>query len=152
MTDDESQIRELLEDREVGYRTKDADRILAHNATEVVEFSLAPPLRVLPGDLVDIGGGRKVDMNTVEGVQTWLAGFGEAPFDHEIIDLAITVGGDVAFAHGLSRMGSPGAFAMWFRLTVGLRKLAGRWQITHIHESTPFYMDDTMKAAVDLQP
>jgi len=34
----------------------------------------------------------------------------------------------------------------------GLRKTQGRWQITHIHESVPFTMDQTFKAAIDLQP
>ena len=32
------------------------------------------------------------------------------------------IGGDVAHAHRLSRMGSTGAFSMWFRFTLGLRK------------------------------
>lgn len=55
-------------------------------------------------------------------------------------------------AHGLSRMGSPGAFSMWFRFTVGLRKNEGTWQITHVHASVPFYMDGAGKAALDLVP
>jgi ketosteroid isomerase-like protein len=149
---DEAQIRQLLDDREAGYRDKDADRILAHNAPEIVVFGLAPPLHARAGDLVDIGGDRKVDMSTTDGVRAWLAGFGDAPFEHQTSDLHVMVGGDVAYAHGLSRMGARGEFDMWFRLTVGLRKADGRWRITHIHESTPFYMDQTGKAAIDLQP
>ena len=49
-------------------------------------------------------------------------------------------------------MGSAGAFSMWFRITFGPRKTQGQWQITHIHESVPFNMDQTFKAAIDLQP
>jgi ketosteroid isomerase-like protein len=49
-------------------------------------------------------------------------------------------------------MGSPGVFGMWFRVTAGLRKIDGTWLITHLHASTPFYMDQTMGAAIDLQP
>jgi hypothetical protein len=69
------------------------------------------------GDLLDIGGSRKVDMTTAEGVQKWLDGFGAAPFDYEIRDLAVAADGDAAYAHGLARMGSAGAFSMWFRMT-----------------------------------
>jgi ketosteroid isomerase-like protein len=150
--DDEGQVRDLLDRMVAGYRAKDAKQIVADLAPDVVSYSLAPPLRFRPGDLVDIGGGRKVDMNTTEGVQTWLDGFGDAPFDYEIRDLEVVAGGDAAYAHGLARMGSVGAFSMWFRLTVGLRRIAGRWQITHMHESVPFYMDENFKAAVDLEP
>jgi PhnB protein len=41
---------------------------------------------------------------------------------------------------------------LWFRATVGLRKIGGRWRITHEHESVPFYMDGSYRAAVDLKP
>ena len=30
---------------------------------------------------------------------------------------------------------------LWFRSTVGLRRTAVGWQITHEHDSMPFYMD-----------
>ena len=152
MPDDQAQIRDLLAGMAAGYRGKDAGRIVAGYAPDIVLYSLAPPLRSGRGDLLDIGGGRKVDMTTAQGVQRWLDGFGDAPFDYEIRDLAVVAGGDAGYAHGLARMGSAGAFSMWFRLTVGLRKADGRWQITHLHESVPFNMDQTFKAAVDLQP
>jgi ketosteroid isomerase-like protein len=152
MPDDEAQIRELLTDMEAGYRAKDAGRIVAGYAPGIVMFSVAPPLFSRRGDLLDIGGGRQVDMTTAGGVQTWLDGFGGAPFEYEIRDLQIAASGDVAYAHSLNRMGSPDAFSMWFRLTIGLRKTGGHWQITHLHESVPFYMDQASKAATDLQP
>ena len=41
---------------------------------------------------------------------------------------------------------------VWFRHTIGLRKIDGRWKIVHSHESVPFYMDGSDKAAVDLKP
>ncbi len=66
--------------------------------------------------------------------------------------MEVTAGGDAACAHGLARMGSAGAFGMWFRITFGLRMTQGQWQITRIHESVPFNMDQTFKAAIDLQP
>jgi ketosteroid isomerase-like protein len=152
MSDDEAQIRELLADMEAGYRAKDGGRVVASYAPDIVWSGLAPPLRSRRGDTVDLGGGRKADMTTAAGVQAWLSGFGDAPFEYETRDLEVTVGGDVAYAHGLSRMGSPGAFSMWFRITIGLRRDGGRWQIAHSHGSVPFYMDETFRAATDLQP
>lgn len=41
---------------------------------------------------------------------------------------------------------------IWVRETIGLRKIDGRWLITHEHESVPFYMDGSNRAAVDLKP
>lgn len=152
MPDDEARIRALANEMAAGHRAKDAAQIVASYAPDIVLYSLAPPLRSHRGDLLDIGGGRQADMTTAEGVQTWLNGFGDAPFDYEIHDLEVMADGDAAYAHGLARMGSAGAFSMWFRITFGLRKTADRWQITHIHESVPFNMDQTFKAAIDLQP
>jgi len=52
----------------------------------------------------------------------------------------------------LGRMGSPGKFSLWYRLTVGLRKREGQWRIAHTHASVPFYMDESGRAALDLAP
>jgi ketosteroid isomerase-like protein len=62
-----------------------------------------------------------------------------------------TADGDVTFVHGLARMGAVGQFSMWLRVTFGLRKRDGAWQITYEHESMPFYMDG-FRAATDLEP
>lgn len=88
----------------------------------------------------------------MEEVRTWLSGFGDAPFDHTLQDVDVAVDGDVGYAHGLARMGSPGVFTLWFRFTPGLRKSDNEWCIAHLHNSTPFYMDETMRGAVDLEP
>ncbi|MFD1049121.1 nuclear transport factor 2 family protein, partial [Kibdelosporangium lantanae] len=63
----------------------------------------------------------------------------------------------VAFCHGLHRLsmrpaGAPDTYDLWFRVTYGLRKVDGDWKITHEHQSTPFHMDGSLKAAVDLNP
>jgi ketosteroid isomerase-like protein len=41
---------------------------------------------------------------------------------------------------------------MWFRVTLGLRRIDGKWLVTHEHSSVPFYMDGSLRAAVDLNP
>lgn len=40
----------------------------------------------------------------------------------------------------------------WIRLNLGLRKAGGAWKIIHEHESVPFLMDGSDKAALDLKP
>jgi ketosteroid isomerase-like protein len=56
----------------------------------------------------------------------------------ELESLEVTVGADVAFA--LLRCGTPGEFERKpehrLRLTIGLRKAAGRWTVTHEHHSS----------------
>jgi ketosteroid isomerase-like protein len=68
----------------------------------------------------------------------------------------IEAGDDVAFCHGLTHMTgtkTDGELVdLWFRSTVGLRRTAAGWQITHEHDSTPFYMDGSGRAATDLRP
>jgi PhnB protein len=65
-------------------------------------------------------------------------------------------GDDVAFCHGLTHMTGTKTDGeqvdLWFRSTVGLRRAAEGWQITHEHDSTPFYMDGSGLAATDLRP
>jgi PhnB protein len=64
------------------------------------------------------------------------------------------VGDDVAFCHSLNRISGTKTEKsdIWFRHTLGFRKIGGEWKITHEHESVPFYMDGSYKAAVDLKP
>jgi ketosteroid isomerase-like protein len=49
-------------------------------------------------------------------------------------------------------MGDGATFELWFRTTLVLRETDGHWQIVHVHESTPFHMDGSLRAAVDLTP
>ena len=69
----------------------------------------------------------------------------------------VTIGGDVAFCHCLKKMSATPAcstepFALWYRSTAGLRRIDGEWLVVHEHTSTPFHMDGSFRAAVDLTP
>jgi ketosteroid isomerase-like protein len=61
----------------------------------------------------------------------------------DIEELAITAGEDVAFAVAIMRCGSatssgpPEEGGFLFRLTIGLRKIDGRWRVAHEHHSVP---------------
>jgi PhnB protein len=130
--------------RQAAGLTGDELRAVAHYAPEFVSFTLAPPLRYA-GDVVGARAGME------DWFRTW-----DGPIGYDIGELVIEAGGDVAFCHGLTHMTgtkTDGAQVdLWFRSTAGLRRTAAGWQITHEHESTPFYMDGSDRAAIDLRP
>lgn len=138
---DETEIRRILVDWRQALHDKDADALTAHYAPDVVSFDLAPPLMT-----------RGVDLPAVQG---WLATW-DGPIDHEVHDLSIETGGDLAFSTSLNRMRGTkkdGALIdLWVRATVGYRRVEGRWMVVHEHVSVPFYMDGSEKAALDLKP
>ena len=140
----EDQIRQIVEDLGNALRTKDADRAVSYYAAENVMFILAPPLQYTPAN----SPGKK-------GVEEWFSTF-EGPLGFEMRDLNIAAGDDVAFCHLLKRMSGTKTDGekvdLWYRETLGLRKIDNQWKITHQHESVPFYMDGSYKAAVDLKP
>ena len=41
---------------------------------------------------------------------------------------------------------------VWVRATFCCRKIDGKWKIVHEHQSVPFYMDGSYRAALDLTP
>lgn len=134
---DEEQIRAVIADRAAAMRERDAERFVAHYAPQVVKFDLPPPLQLTGPEARDAGA-----------LRAWFASHPGGPVAYEIRGLSITVGGDVAFCHSLNQLGG----ALWFRSTIGLRHTGGEWKITHEHNSTPFYMDGSDKAVLDLEP
>jgi ketosteroid isomerase-like protein len=141
---DEDLIRELVQARADALGAKDAKAMVATFAEEAVEFTLAPPLQ------------QPLDARNAAPVEQWLAGF-SGPMSMEIRDLQVTAGQDVAFCTSLNCLtatpvGSQESFSLWFRSTLGLRKLDGEWQVTHNHESVPFDMDGSFRASVGLRP
>ena len=142
-TTSREQILALLNDQAAAITAKDGHRAVAHLSPDVVSFGLAPPLRYAGDEARDPAG--------VEGwFQTW-----NGPIGYDIGDPVIEVGGDVAFCHGLTHLTGTktdgDSVDLWFRSTVGLRRTAAGWQIAHAHDSTPFYMDGSGRAATDLK-
>ncbi|GAB2579362.1 hypothetical protein Aab01nite_55140 [Paractinoplanes abujensis] len=138
------EIKEVIEQRAARLSEGDVKAHLAFAAPEVVQFDLAPPL------------GRRVDTSDPAPIEQWLATF-EAPPQRRVTQLEITVDGDVAFATSYDSMsgrprGTTDDFTLWFRVTLGLRRIDGRWLVVHEHESVPFLMDGSFLAATDLQP
>ena len=137
----EAQIRSLIDDWADAMRAKDAERVVSHSAPDFVQFSLAPPLVAADAD--------------AKGLQAWFATW-QGPIGFEIRDLHIAAGDDVAFCHSLNRLKGRRTDGedsdVWFRQTLCFSKLAGTWKIAHAHESVPFYMDGSDRAATDLKP
>ncbi|SFW58186.1 YybH family protein [Amycolatopsis australiensis] len=138
----EQRIRELMAARTTAMAARDAAGLAALYEPAAVAFTLAPPL-VHHGE-------------DPAARQAWFDGF-DGPIEYEVRDLEVVVGGEVAYTHSVNRLsttpkGMAQPFELWFRSTVCFRKVAGDWRITHVHDSTPFYMDGTFRAALDLKP
>jgi ketosteroid isomerase-like protein len=137
----EIRIRTLIDDWANAIRAKDADRVMARQMADSVTFDLAPPLISTGTDAKDL--------------QAWFSTW-QGPLGYELRDLKITAGDDVAFCHGLNRLSGVKndgeQVEMWFRQTLCFVKIGGEWRIAHQHESVPFHMDGSYRAAVDLKP
>jgi uncharacterized protein (TIGR02246 family) len=137
----DAQIRALVDNWAKAMRAKDADGVMAQYVADSVTFDLAPPLISTAAD--------------AKGLEAWFATW-RGPLGYEIHDLKVMAGDDTAFCHCLCRLSgtkNEGETAdVWIRLTLCFREIGGRWKIAHQHESVPFYMDGSYRAAVDLQP
>src|SRR5690242_3209239 len=88
---DEAAIKRVIEGGVAAIRAKDLDGVMSMYAPELVSFDIVPPLQYV-------------------GTDTYRKQWGEVfstfpgPINYEIVDLSITVGGDVAFAHSFNRL------------------------------------------------
>jgi ketosteroid isomerase-like protein len=138
----EAEIRAEIAGRVRAICEKNVEGLLAHYAPEVATFDLVAPLQNLGAAAV-----RK-------RVSEWFASFRTA-IDYEIRDANISTAGDVAFDHHLTHVRgtnqSGDSIDMWFRETVGYRRMGGRWLATHQHSSVPLDMNGG-RALLDLRP
>lgn len=143
-TDHDEAIREVIGERVAALGDKDAVRLAAVYSPQVVKFDLAPPLQDTGAQVTDPAYWRP-----------WLDSW-TGPITLEVIHLEILAREDIAFCHSLNRMRGTktdgGHQDLWYRATLGLRISGGTWKITHEHNSVPFYMDGSGRAATDLHP
>ena len=124
-----------------GIRHKNVEATAGQFIDEPVNFFLAPPL---------------IADEPIRGnLNAWFATF-DGAIGYEVKDLRITASGETAYAHALNHLTGAKTDGektdLWFRLTMGFRKIDGRWRIAHAHESVPFLMDGSERAALDLEP
>ena len=83
--------------------------------------------------------------------KTW-----DGPIGYELTDQVVTVSHTLAVSRSLDHMTGRktdgGNVDVWTRSTVVFRKEDGAWKVMYVHSSVPFYMDGSLKAAVDLKP
>jgi ketosteroid isomerase-like protein len=143
MSDTETaEIRQLVEHRSEAIRSRDHGRATSMMSPHYLLFDVVGPLQ---------SKGASAARNRAK---EWFDTF-QGPIGYEIHDLEISAGNGVGFSHGLNHVsatrldGNP--LDMWWRATVCYRKVDGRWQITHEHNSVPFNAYDG-KASLDLKP
>lgn len=126
---DEAQIRTLLEDRVKAVRVRNVNGAMSNIVPNIVTFDVIGPLQHIGSD-----ASRK-------RVAEWFASF-QGAIGHEIWDLSITVGEDVAFSHSLNRVFARTAggtsIDMFWRATICYCKFESKWMVTHEHNSVPF--------------
>jgi uncharacterized protein (TIGR02246 family) len=124
---DAQHIEDLIRAWAIAVHAGDLPTVLADHAPDIVMFDVPPPKQGVRG--------LEAYRETWPGFFEWQAS--GAVFEIESID--VTAGAEVAFAYALLRCGTPEDFAsdpdQRLRLTVGLRKDAGRWIVTHEHHS-----------------
>jgi ketosteroid isomerase-like protein len=125
---DQTTIRKLIEEWAAAVRRKEMAAILRDHAPDIVMFDVPPPLE---------SRGIAAYEATWELFFRWV----RTPVVFDVRRLEIVAGAEIAFAVALMRCdgGEPGGPVgeLDFRLTVGLRKVDGRWTIVHEHHSVP---------------
>lgn len=125
---DEQQIRDIIERWVKAVHERNYEGILASHSADILMFDLPPPF-----ESKGIEAYRK----------TWDLFFscqdGQIVFD--ILRMDVVAGADVAFVTAVMNCDETlkdGTLAEFkFRLTVGLRKVEGKWIILHEHHSIP---------------
>ena len=141
VSSDVDAIRAIIAAIEAAHHAKEAAAIARHYAPGAIIADLAPPLRR-----------RGFDMSAT---QAWLDGW-DGPVEITTRDLEIQVDGNLALCHGLlqtrARTHAGEREAWWSRLTVALTRATDGWRIIHEHNSVPFHMDGSLRAALNLEP
>jgi ketosteroid isomerase-like protein len=128
----EAEIRDILEAWAHAVRSHDLAGVTARHGRGIVYFDVTPPPRVR---------GMRGYTSSWPPFFEYIGETGR----FELNELAITAGGDVAFAHGLILVqGATESNPASVRLTVGLRRIEGKWTITHEHHSAPYGPRDTL--------
>jgi uncharacterized protein (TIGR02246 family) len=125
---DETEIRALIDRWARAVREENRPAIRADHDADILMYDVPPPFL-----------SRGVDAY----MATWETFFSSSdkPVAFAFHDVQVTNGQDVAFATAVGRCVTShpdgGHGPLEFRLTMGLRKIEGRWRIMHEHHSLP---------------
>jgi uncharacterized protein (TIGR02246 family) len=125
---DEAQIRALIEQWSKAVRDENRAAIGADHDADILMFDVPPPF---------LSRGLDAYMATWE---TFFAS-AEKPVSFAFHDMEVTCGAHVAFATAVGRCVNIDTNGkrepLEFRLTMGLRKIDGKWRVMHEHHSLP---------------
>ena len=125
---DAQAIRALIERWAEAVRREDLTAIRADHDPDILMFDVPPPFL-----------SRGLDAY----MATWRLFFAsvEKPVSFSFEDIEVTAGSDVAFATAKGRCVNIDRAGkrepLEFRLTMGLRKIDGKWRVMHEHHSRP---------------
>jgi ketosteroid isomerase-like protein len=121
----EAEIAELLDTWAAAVRSHDMDGALRNRSPDIVMFDVPEPLQA-----------RGIDAYR----DTWTLYFGDAGSRRfELRETRIVAGDDVAWVQALLLCTTADEPAG--RLTMGLRRIDGRWVVEHEHHSFPITLD-----------
>jgi ketosteroid isomerase-like protein len=121
----EAEIKEQLDAWAAAVRGHDMEGALRNRSADIVMFDVPEPLQA-----------RGIDAYR----DTWRLYFGdEGSRRFELLETHIVAGEDVAWVHAILRCTTADEPAG--RLTMGLRRIDGRWVVEHEHHSFPIALD-----------
>lgn len=128
MTTNESQISIIIENWAKSVREKNIDGIMARHSANILLFDVPEPFQS--------NGTAEYRASWEDVFFPWYGDDGR--FD--VSDLQINAGDDVAFCTAVIHCAGTEKgqkISLKVRLTVGLKKIAGEWTVTHEHHSLP---------------
>ena len=141
-TNDQAEIRKVLDRFAAAFRQRDIDGVMTMYSPDVMAFDFNPPLQY---------AGKDAYRNNWEAFFSQFKG----PMELEFRDLKVVASGKVGYAYFLERfsgtMKNGQKVEIWGRCTSGFQKINGKWLDTHDHCSEPVDFT-TGKAALDLKP
>jgi uncharacterized protein (TIGR02246 family) len=123
----ETEINGLIDRWAKAVREENRAAIRAGHDPDMLMFDVPPPF---------LSQGLDAYMATWETILSTA----EKPIRFHFTDVKVTAGDDVAFATAIGHcvdLSSGKREELDFRLTMGLRKIDGRWRILHEHHSLP---------------
>lgn len=142
ISSDESEIKDSIEKRVQAIRTNDIDAAILNYADDVLLFDVV-------GELSETGSSA-----VKKRLEDWFSTL-ESPIGFEIEQLYISTGIDIAFCssfnHVMATKKDGGKLDMWWRETLGWKKVNDKWVVTHAHSSVPFN-GQVGKASTNLKP
>lgn len=126
---DEADIRRLMQEWSQALEAKDVDAMMADYAPDAVLFDGIPPYKT-------------EGVEAIKAVWSGCLPYFPETFKSEHRDVIVHVAGDIALAHGLHHFVPTPADhpcgQTWMRVTIGYRRLNGKWKVIHEHASIPF--------------